>query len=65
MIGDNIGKYHILCRLSPEKIPIVMEYAGFTIKNSIIQSAIPAHSDANMATQQGKTNMIAIVAANQ
>ena len=42
-----------------------MEYAGFTIKNSIIQSAIPAHSDANMATQQGKTNMIAIVAANQ
>ena len=59
------GRYHRCLKFLPEIIPIITEYAGFTIKNSNMQRAIPAHSEENFATAAGRryitTTEIAII----
>lgn len=45
----------------PAAIPRIIEYIGFITRNNIMHIAMPAHSDANLATVNGSKNITAMV----
>lgn len=57
------GRYHRFLRFLPEITPTIVEYAGFTMKNSNIQRAIPAHAGEYFATAAGRRYIITIEVA--
>ncbi len=40
--------------LLPATIPSIIEYIGLMIRNNIMHKTIPAHSDATLATKNGR-----------
>ena len=59
-IAEMTGIPHKLFIFFPEKTPIITEYIGFTAKNNIKHTAIPASPFTKETASHGKTNMITI-----
>ena len=56
--AEMTGVPHNLFMFFPAKTPIITEYIGFTAKNNIKHTAIPASPFTKKTASHGKTNMI-------
>lgn len=59
------GRFHIRRIFLPQRNPSMAEYIGLTMRNNIMHSAIPEHSDASLATANGNANITATVTVIQ
>lgn len=63
--AETTGIPHNLFMFFPAKTPIITEYIGFTAKNNIKHTAIPASTFTKEIASKGKINMITMEIINQ